>query len=199
MAVVPASRKAHATHARLVDGARRTVRRDGVLSPETAAGAAGVSPATLYTYFGSKHALLAAAFDVALEEIGLAIAEILTVERLLVEGWDELSQRLVLAVTNGFSHDGRLISLALADLHDSTEVVEVYSRRRAEQLKTMARFIRLGVSAGRLPVDDPEVMARVLMIVLQGLHNPLVLSPGSDRVVREMVGVVRRLFGETRI
>jgi len=194
MVTVPATRKTKATHAKLIAAAREAMRREGTISPEFVAETADLAPATLYTYFASKDLLLAAAFDAALGEIGDAIEPILTVERLLEEGWESLSRHLVRSVVKGFSHDGRLVRLAVTRVVDSTEVLEVYNRRTAEQLDLLSRFIRLGMAAGHLRKGDPTVLARSLLLLLQALQNPLALRPGMGPVVDEMARTVHHLL-----
>lgn len=194
MVSLPATRKTQATYSRLVQAARETLRHHGSLSPEVAAETAGLSPATLYTYFGSKDALLAAAFDAALGEIGESIAPILSIERLLEQGWERTARALVRTVVRGFSHDGRLIRLAITKVAESDGILEVYNRRTNEQLDLLQRFIRLGASAGQLREGDPGVLARTTMVFLQSLQNPLALSPGAGPVVEEMSRAVRDLL-----
>lgn len=197
MPTVPATRKTRATYHRLVDAARDSVRRNGVLLPEVVAETAGVSPATLYTYFGSKDALLASAFDVALGEIGEEVARILSIEKLLDDGLESVSRRLVRTVVKHFTRDARVVRLAIARLPESPEMVEVYKRRSDEQLAMIGRFVRLGIAAGRLRTGDVSVLARAVMVQLQGLQNPLVLSPGAGPVVDEICRVVLALLAPT--
>ncbi len=194
MVTAPATRKTQATYARLVKAAREAMRREGTMSPEFVAEVADLSPATLYTYFASKDALLAAAFDAALAEIGDSIAPILSAEYLLEEGWESTARHLVRSVVKGFSHDGRLVRLAVTRIGDSKEVLEVYNRRSKEQLDLITRFIRLGIVAGQMRPADPVVLARTTMLLLQSLQNPLALSTGAGPVVEEMARAVRNLL-----
>jgi AcrR family transcriptional regulator len=197
MPSVPATRKTRATYHRLVDAARDSVRRNGALLPEAVAETAGVSPATLYTYFGSKNALLASAFDLALGEIGDEVGRILNIEKLLDDGLESVSRRLVRTVVKHFTRDARLVRLAIARLPESPEVVEVYKRRGDEQLAMIGRFVRLGIAAGRLRAGDVSVLAKAVMVQLQGLQNPLVLNPGAGPVVDEICRVVLALLAPT--
>ena len=158
------------------------------------ADAAGVSPATLYSYFGSKDLLLAAAFDAALDDINQSTTSILSVERLLENGWENTARALVRSVVRRFSHDARLVRLAVARLPDADEVRQVYRKRQDEAQATIGRFIRLGSSAGKLKIGDDEVLAKATLVLLQGLQNPLVLQPGSGPVVDEITGAVFRLL-----
>lgn len=191
---VPATRKTRATYQSLVAAARESVRKNGVLLPEAVAETAGVSPATLYTYFGSKDALLASAFDAALGQIGEEVALILNVEKLLEEGLETVTRRLVRTVVKRFTHDARVVRLAIARLPDSAEVVEVYRRRGDEQLAMVGRFVKLGIAAGKLRIGDVSVLSRAVMVQLQGLQNPIVLHSGSGPVVDEISRVVHDLL-----
>lgn len=194
MPTVPTTRKTRATVQRLIDATRESVRRNGVLLPEAVADAAGVSPATLYTYFGSKDALLAAAFNTALGEIGEEVSRILSIEKLLDDGLESVTRRLVRTVVKHFTQDARVVRLAIARLPDSPEMVEVYKRRGDEQLAMIGRFVRHGMAAGKLRKGDVSVLARAVMVQLQGLQNPLVLQAGSGPVVDEICRVVHDLL-----
>ncbi len=194
MPTLPATRKTRATYQSLVDAARESVTKNGILLPEAVAETAGVSPATLYTYFGSKDALLASAFDAALGQIGEEVALILNVEKLLEEGLESVTRRLVRTVVKRFTHDARVVRLAIARLPDSAEVVEVYRRRGDEQLAMVGRFIKLGIAAGKVRIGDVSVLSRAVMVQLQGLQNPIVLHSGSGPVVDEISRVVHDLL-----
>ena len=153
-----------------------------------------MSPATLYTYFGSKDALLARAFDTALGDIGEDVARIMTIESLLEHGLESITRRVVRAVVKHFTRDARLVRLAIARLSDSPEVVEVYKRRSDEQLAMIGRFVRLGISAGKLRTADANVLARTVMVALQGLQNPIVLHSGSAPIVDEIARMMQHLL-----
>jgi len=191
---LPVTRKTRATYDNLVSAARESVRRTGVLSPESVADMAGFSSATLYSYFGSKDSLLAAAFDAALADIAETVEPILAMERLLEQGWESTSRLLVRAVVRGFSHDGRLVRLALTRLGESEEMAAVYSRRNDEEIELFTRFIRLGAAASHLRDGEPVVLARTVVLMLQALQNPLALGPGSGPVIDEVSRALYRLL-----
>ncbi|HJU51768.1 MAG TPA: TetR/AcrR family transcriptional regulator [Acidimicrobiia bacterium] len=194
MPTLPVTRKARATYGNLITAAREAVRRTGILSSETVAEMAGFSPATLYSYFGSKDSLLAAAFDAALADIAAAVGPILSMERLLEQGWEPTARALVRAVVKGFSHDGRLVRLALTRLGESEEILTVYRRRNQEEIDLFTRFIRLGMAASQLRKGDPAVLARTVVLMLQALQNPLALGPGSGPVIDEVSRALCRLL-----
>lgn len=194
MPIAPSTRKTRATHAGLISATRVVVRRTGTVAPEQVAEAAGVSSATLYSYFGSKDLLLAAAFDAALDDINQSTGSILSVERLLENGWENTARALVRSVVRRFTHDARLVRLAVARLPDSQEVRQIYRKRQEEAQSTIQKFIRLGGTAGKLRSGEDDVLAKTMLVLLQGLQNPLVLQPGAGPIVDEIAGAVFRLL-----
>jgi AcrR family transcriptional regulator len=194
MPTVPATRKTRATHSALIIATREVVRRYGSAAPELVAETAGVSPATVYSYFGSKDALLAGAFDAALEDINRSIAATLGIERLLENGWESTARTLVRSVVRRFSHDARLVRLAMARLPESDEVRQVWRRRQEEALSSFRRFLQLGAAAGKLRTGDEEVLARTAVVLLQGLQNPLTLQSGAGPIVDEIGRILFRLL-----
>jgi len=194
----PHSRKAKATYGSLVDAARDSVKRAGILLPEAVAEAAGVSPATLYTYFSSKDALLAAAFDAAQGELGETLIAVLNIERLLEEGLESVSRRLVRAVIRRLSQDARVFRLALARLPESPELTEAYRRRDDEQLATIGRFIKLGQAANKVRDGNGSALSRALVVQLHALADPMVLNSAAGPVVEEIGRVVFELLSPPR-
>ncbi len=194
MAASPATRKTRATYAGLISAAREVVRKTGTVAPDQIAEVAGVSPATLYAYFGSKDALLAAAFDAALAEINQAMDLALTIEGLLEKGWEATARTLVGTVVKRFSHDARLVRLAVGHLPDSDEVRRIYRSRQEEALAIIRQFIRLGGVAGKVRHDDDDILAKTALVLVQSLSNPLALQTSSGPVVDEISNLIFRLF-----
>ena len=157
-----------------------------------------LSPATLYSYFGSKDALLAAAFDAALTDISNVILPLASVESLLEDGWESTARQLVRAVARGFSHDGRLVRLALTRLEESTEIQAVYTAHNQQVMEALARFVRLGATAGQLHNGDPAVLGRTALVLIQSLHNPVALAPGSGPVIDELASALYLLLAPIR-
>ena len=63
-----------------------------------------------------------------------------------------------------------------------------------EEIDLFTRFIRLGSAAAHLRQGEPPVLARTVVLMLQALHNPLALGPGSAPVVEEVSRAVYRLL-----
>lgn len=198
MPTVPGTRKTKATYSNLVASARESVRKTGGLSPEQVADHAGLSSATLYAYFGSKDSLLAAAFDAALADIAAGLLPLASVEKVLEDGWEATARQMVRVVAKGFSHDGRLVRLALTRLDESAEIQTVYSQRNQEVMSTLARFARLGAAAGSIREGNPEVLSKAALVVLQALQNPLAISPGSGPVIDELAGALYHLLAPVK-
>lgn len=189
------SKKARATYASLIDAVRAVARDTGALAPEAIAERASVSPATFYTYFSSKDEALAAAFDVVLSDLHNQVRDGLNVEQLLETGLESVIRDTVRVVVRGFAHDARVFRLAISRLPESELIQEVYRQHEVQVLEHLARFIRLAQSAAKVRDTDPDRLARVLLIVLQGLQNPLLQQPGAsplaDEIAAMVVGLLR--------
>jgi AcrR family transcriptional regulator len=162
------------------------VRKTGVLVPEAVAELAGVSPATLYTYFGSKDAVLAAALEAALDDFGADLETNLDIEKLLEDGLEVLARKLVRAIVKRYTHDARLLRLGVSRLPDSSLILGLYRGRREEHLAIIGRFIKLGQAAGKLDDRNPSPTSRALLVQLHGLTDPMVLIGASGPVIEEI-------------
>jgi AcrR family transcriptional regulator len=194
VATVPSSRKRRQTYDSLVEAARLVMGRTGSLSPEAIAEAARVSPATFYTYFDSKDAMLAAAFDSSLDEMYELVSGSLAIETVLDLGLPIATNTLTREVVSGFSHDARLFRLAIARVPESEELREVYHRQQSRMLELLTRFVRLGIKAGKVRSADPEVLARAMLITLFGFQHPMIQHASAGPVVSELAAMLHRLL-----
>ncbi len=184
----PTTRKARATYDTLVAATRTVIRRTGALSPDDVAETAQMSPATFYAYLSSKDVALAAAFDRSLGEMLERVRHTASVERLLEEGLEATVGKMVAEVAEGFRLDARIFRLATGRLGESDLLRAVYRQREADALEMLSRFIRLGAVAGKLRAEpDPDTVARALLVVLQGLQNPLLYDEGAGHGVVALV------------
>ncbi|MGF1665553.1 MAG: TetR/AcrR family transcriptional regulator [Acidimicrobiia bacterium] len=190
----PTTRKARATYEAIISSTRAVLRSQGVLSPELIADHAGVSPATFYTYFSSKDAVLAAAFDATLEAMTTELDEALSIEGLLDNGLEATTQTIVRKVIRGFSHDARIFRLAISRLPDSETIRQVYRHHEGSILTVVGRFLELGQAAGMIRKAETEAMAAAFLVTVQGYQNPLILRPGSGPLVEELTAMVHALF-----
>jgi len=177
-----------------VDATRESVRKTGVLVPEAVAELAGVSPATLYTYFGSKDAVLAAALEAILDDFGADLEASLDIEKLLEDGLEVLARKLVRAIVKRYLHDARLVRLGLARLPDSSLIQGLYKGRRDEHVAIIGRFVKLGQAAGKLDDRNPSTISRALLVQLHGLQDPMVLNATSGPIIEEIGHQVHNLL-----
>jgi AcrR family transcriptional regulator len=193
----PETRRGRATHAALVTSVRSVIRSGGGLSADDVAADAGVSVATFYVYFATKDEALAAAFDQVLDEINQETAAALDPGRLLDLGLEEVLRDLARRVVRCFNHDAGVFRLAITRLPESDDARRVYRAREEESLGILTEFVRRGISAGAVRDEDPERLARALLISLQGYQNPLLLHAGAGRLLDELVGMLCALLDPT--
>jgi AcrR family transcriptional regulator len=190
----PETRRARATRAALVDATRAVVNARGVLSPEEVASEAEVSVATFYVYFANKDAALAAAFDRVLDEMNEETRSALDPGRLLDHGLEAVLRDLGRRVVRQFTHDAGVFRLAISRLPDSEDARRVYRERERESLATLTEFVRRGIRARVVRDEDPDRLARALLISLQGYQNPLLLQAGTGRLLDELVHMLTALL-----
>lgn len=190
----PTTRKARATYESIIGATRAVVRTRGIVSPELIADHARVSPATFYTYFSSKDAALAAAFDAALTDMAADLDRSLSIETLLETGLESTMRNVVRSVVGGFTHDARIFRLAISRLPESDLVRQIYRHHEQAILSRLERFIRLGAAANLIRPDDAETLAAALLVSIQGYQNPLLLRQGSNVVTEALATMLAALL-----
>jgi AcrR family transcriptional regulator len=191
----PAGRKARETYDTLVRATRDELAKTGSFVAEEVATRAGMATATFYAYFSSKDDALAAAFDQVLDENNQRVAEALAIERLLDDGLEAVVRKALTAAIDGFRDNALLFRAAVARVPASKTLRDVYRQREREGLEVITRFLDLATSAGRIQAADRDTLATTLIVVLQGLNNPLVLHRrDDDPVVDQLVTMVEGLL-----
>ena len=195
-----AGTKARRTHDRLLDATETLLGQGGypAATSTAVAAAAGVSVGTFYTYFSDREHALAALFAARLDELIEAVGRALRLETLLDEGLGALVTGLVRVVVDGYDRHAATFRAALVQLPSSPIVRTVYWERHQRSEDVVTAFLRRAQQAGKVAVRDPAVMARSLLVLVQGLNTPLVLGrPGDEQralteeVVRALVGMLR--------
>jgi AcrR family transcriptional regulator len=171
----------------LVDAVAAEVAESGSFTAERVAVRAGTSVATFYAYFPSKDLALAAAFSGVLERLVGLVASELRVERLLEQGLPALARRFVRRGVGFFSDEAPLFRLALSRLPVSAVLRDIYREHERVALGHYARFVTLGREAGKLRAGDVDALARALMVLTQGLNNPIALHCESDDPLLELL------------
>jgi len=193
----PRSSRSRRTRRALLAATRAEIAAAGSFTADRVAARAGTAPATFYAHFPSKDDALEAAFSAVLDELVAVVDAELSVERLLEEGLPALCRRFVREATGFFGREAAVFRLALARLPASRPLRATYREHQQAVFARYRRFLALGRAAGRLraagPGEDPTPI--VLMVVTQGLNNPLALGRGADDpVLAELGAVLERLL-----
>ena len=173
--------RAARTRAALVEATLVRLRSDGSFTAEQVATDAGVSVATIYNRFpDGRDGLLAGAFDRALDRVVEASTRPLTAEHLLDHGLAGTMAALVDGLCEAFSADALVMRAALARLPESRSLRDAYRRHEAAARVASRRFVELGQAAGRIADGDPDELADLLVVLGQGINNPVLLG-ATDR------------------
>ena len=169
------------TRAALVEATLARLRSDGSFTAEQVATDAGVSVATIYNRFpDGRDGLLAGAFDRALDGVVEASTRPLTAEHLLDHGLAGTMTALVDGLCEDFSADALVMRAALDRLPESRSLRDAYRRHEATARVANRRFVELGQAAGRIAAGDPDELADLLVVLGQGINNPVLLG-ATDR------------------
>ena len=175
----------------VVDATVARLRSEGAFTVEQVAADVGVSVATIYNRFPEgRDGLLAAAFDTALDRL-VSAAAVLTVEHLLDHGLQATIRAMVDGLVAVFTDEALVMRSALARLPESRVLRESYRRHEADARSRNHRFVQLGQAAGRIADEDTAELADVLVVMGQGLNNPVLLgSPQRDRLAGHLTSAL---------
>lgn len=194
----PAGGKARRTYDTLVQATQEEIVATGALKPEGVAARAGMGTATFYAYFAAKEDALAATLDRALEELVTRCEPVLGIEHVLDAGLRGALRDTVHACLDVFRDHALVFRLALASLPQSRAIRQAYRARQEEAEVLVRRAVELGTAAGRVREGDAGVLATTVLVILQGLNNPLLLvRPDDDPVVEAVVDALTGLLEPT--
>jgi AcrR family transcriptional regulator len=174
-----------------VRATREAIARGDPLRAEVVAERAGVSVATFYGYFASKNEVLTAAVDAGLAELVTRLDAALAIERLLADGLAAVAADLIGAAVSVHREHGAVTRLARGRLAEDRQLRAVVRERQAQARSSVRRFLELGTAAGRIRQGDHAAMAAALLVIVEGLDNPVLagLLPGDAAVV-ELAGML---------
>ena len=186
----------------VVDATVARLRSEGAFTVEQVATDVGVSVATIYNRFPEgRDGLLAAAFDSVLDRLVCAGA-VLTVEHLLDHGLEATLRAMVDGLVEVFTDEALVMRSALARLPESRVLRESYRVHEADARSRNHRFVQLGQAAGRITDGDTAELADVIVVMGQGLNNPVLLgSPQRDRLAGHLASALVAVLepgGQTR-
>jgi len=155
----------------------------GVLDPDAIAGAAGVSTATFYAHFASHDDAIAAALDKSLTAIVGVVEQRFHIEALIENGLDHVVANLVTGTHEIFLGESLILRAAQARMSTHQPIREIYRGHEARSIEHLTRQVELGQKAAILRGGAPGKRATSLLVLLQGLHNPLLTKKRIDPVV----------------
>jgi AcrR family transcriptional regulator len=162
------------TRARIIETAEALFRRMGFAKTAVADIAAelGMSPANIYRFFSSKHAIVEAICQKSLAELE---AKAWTVARSPGPASQRLEQ-LIMAIVNyhkdNFLSERRVHDMVLVAIEHSWDVI----RAHKQVMHSIAeRIVREGVAAGEFEPVDPAVTARQIMRSLIAFIHPVLI------------------------
>jgi len=173
---IPESKKAQRTRARLVEATEAEISESGFFTAERVAARAGTSVATFYSHLPTKDDALTAAFSGVMDALVAVVDEHLKVERLLDRGLEGVSKDFVAACLDFFTARSLVFRCALARMPEHRPLREVYRAHESEAFSRYTRFVELGQAAGKIGSGNTETLARTLLVLSQGLNNPLALG-----------------------
>ena len=192
---IPAGAKAQRTHRSLVRATRHVVTETGGFNADAVAERAGVAPATFYVYFPTKDDALAAALDEVLTELIDGTLAAFSIERILDDGVRPAVAAAVDAALATFTTSAVVMRLALARIPESRTVRHVYRDHQNDAVTRLRQVLERGAAAGRVRGDDADSLTVALMVLLQGLNNPVLLGRRrDDRVVTHLIDTVVQLL-----
>ncbi len=179
----PVTERSRRTHADLARATHDEVARSGTVHADAIAAAAGVSTATFYAYFESHDDALAAALDISLRAVVGVAERLFHIEALIENGISAVIDDLVSQTHEVFRSESLVMRAALARLSLHQPTREVYRAHEARSLDHLTRQIELGQKAGILRDGPSDRRATSLLIVLQGIHNPLLIKKRIDPLI----------------
>lgn len=180
--------KARRTHDALLEAMERRLDAGGYPAATTTAVAAeaGVSTGTFYTYFDDRDEALAALFARRLDELIGAVDATLDTDALLDHGLEALLDRTLDTVLSAYGRHAATFRAALLQLPSSPAIRAIYWDRHRVSEELVTTFLRRAQAAGMVCDADPRVLARTLLVIVQGTNTPVLLARPRDRSTRRI-------------
>jgi len=179
----PATARSRRTRQQLASATHNQLQNSGLLDADTIAEVAGVSTATFYAHFATHNDAIAAALDISLTSIVGVAEQRFHIEVLIEQGLDSVVAALVTGMHKVFREESLVMRAAQVPMSSHQPTREIYRGHEARSLQPVPRQIELGQKAGILRDGTPKMRATSLLVLLQGLHNPLLTKKRIDPVV----------------
>jgi len=169
----PATARSRRTRSDLARAAHAGLAQTGTLNADATAKTAGVSTATFYSHFATHDDAIAAALDISLTAIVGVAEQRFHIEALIDNGLEKVLHGLIREMHGVFRSESLVMRAAVARLPQHQPMRQIYRTHEARSLEHLTRQIELGQKAGLLRQGQHHQRATTLLVLLQGLHNPL--------------------------
>lgn len=195
-----------ATRSALLEAMERLLAREGLAACTSTAVAAeaGFAAGTFYRYFSDRGGALAELFAQRLDATIDAVAATLTSDRLLDDGLAPTLDAAVGVVIDRYREHAPVLRAALASVQNDEAIRRAYWDRHRRSVALIERFLRRAATAGLVHPDPGPALAQTLLLMLQGLNSPVVLSAADAdlaagiraHVVEALVAMLTGRIGE---
>ena len=188
----PEGGKAQRTFDRLAQATLDEICTNGTFTADRVAARANSSPATFFNYFPTKEDAVAASFAIALDELMIVTQNGLRIEQLLDDGLEEVCREFTGRCIAYFREYALIFRLALTLLPAHKTIRDAFRYRQATAVDHYLRVIDLGQKSGHIRQGDPIVMADALLVMTQGLNNPMLIARTDQAVETELAQTLFR-------
>lgn len=172
--IVQAKTKPDDTRARIIETAEMLFRRMGFAKTAVADIAAelDMSPANIYRFFSSKHAIVEAICQKALAELETKAWAVARSPGTASQRLEQLIMATVNYHKDNFLTERRVHDMVLVAIEHSWDVI----RAHKQVMHSIAeRLVREGIEAGEFDPVDPQVTARHIMRSLVAFLHPVLI------------------------
>ena len=165
------------TRARILETAAQFYRRIGHRKTTVAdiAKDMSMSPANVYRFFPSKHAIELAVAGVLLDEVVRVAGEAARRDGSAAERLRAVLQALERLHAARWVHDHRLHELVVTAIRENWSVTSAYAHRLSS---AVAEVISEGQARGEFSEGDPMMIARCVLSATSGYLDPLLVTSG---------------------
>ena len=140
----------------------------------------GVAKQSLYDTFGDKRALYFKAMALYREETNTSLRRVLASSSTVKQGFTKILRSLIAETREQHARGCLLLSANMERAVDDQEIAQFLQENQAEVESIFVEALRRAKSNGELAAsEDPEALARFLIVVIQGMRAMARLK--SDR------------------
>ncbi len=184
----PATERSRRTRGGLVQATHDEVARTGQRDVAAIAPTAGVTPATFYAHFDTHDDASADAVSISLSLVVDSLERNFSVEALLDKGLASVAEGLIRDLVAVFGVEALVMRTAVARIPHDRGMRDVYRNHEVASREHLTRHIELGQRAGMLRAGDPEERAKAMLVVTQGLNNPLLFGKAVPEALIDDLG-----------